>query len=324
MLTSCQAAKEKAAAEKDAFNRTLSMSRGGSRRGGERGDHTQVGPDGWAVAGGPATRPATKAGDLSQFGKIAKSTPMTFGPSSVFTKDKGSKRDSTIRQSSTNMFSMLSGNPEITTEVSSGKSSRPPSRKSSIDLGPGGVPEGVPPQRRKLQLLPRSVPIDKSESTPAASANNSDDEGAEESVSGSASMTEAEAKTRIKEDSKEFFSVRDLEEAEVYFTKLPSEHRHLLVDKLVGTAIESKAADAQLVADLFARAVSRNLCSPASFEEGFMPTAEIIDDIVIDAPKAMDLFATMIKGAHLHEDEERRTRLASKSMDQDKLVALLS
>ena len=179
-------------------------------------------------------------------------------------------------------------------------------------------------QRRKLQLLPRTVPLDsKSESTPAASANNSDDEGAE-STTGGTSMSEAEAKRRVDDDAKEFFSVRDLGEAEVYFTKLPSEHRHLLVDKLVSKSIESKEADAQLVADLFDRAVSRNLCSPASFEEGFVPTAEIIDDIVIDAPMALKLLAKMIKGAHLHEDEERRTRLTSKSMDQDKLVALLT
>ena len=56
----------------------------------------------------------------------------------------------------------------------------------------------------------------------------------------------------------------------------------------------------------------------------FAQTAEILDDIVIDAPKALDLFAIMLKGAHLHEDEERRTRLASKSMDSDKLVGLLT
>ncbi|KAI1791196.1 hypothetical protein LXA43DRAFT_889526, partial [Ganoderma leucocontextum] len=60
-----------------------------------------------------------------------------------------------------------------------------------------------------------------------------------------------------------------------------------------------KRADAQLVADLFDRAVSRNLCSPTSFEKGFMPIAEIIDDLLIDAPKALDLLAIMIKGAHL-------------------------
>ncbi len=325
MLTCCrQAAKEKAAQEKESFNRTLSMSRGGSRRGGDRGDHTQVGPDGWAVAGGPAARPA-KAGDLSQFGKINKATPMTFGPSSVFQKgDKTSKsRESTIRSGSTNMFSMLSANAEVSADPSSGKSSRPPSRKSSIDLGSGGAPD-QPQQRRKLQLLPRSVPLDteKADATPAASTVNSDDEGAE-STSGGPSLTETEAKTRVEEDSKEFFSIRDLDEAEVYFTKLPSESRHLLVDKLVTKAIESKEADAKLVEDFFNRAVSKNLCSPQSLEDGFTPNAEILDDIVIDAPKALELYATMIKGAHLHEDEARRTRLASKSIDSDMLVAML-
>ena len=117
------------------MNRTLNRFRGGSRRGGERGDHLQVEPDGWAVAGGPATRPASRAGDLSKFGQ------------------------------------------HIT----------------------------------KL--------------TPAAAAL--DDAGAESATGGH--MSEVEAKTRIEEDTKEFFSIRDLEEAEaVYFTKLPSEFRHLL------------------------------------------------------------------------------------------------
>ncbi|EIW54449.1 uncharacterized protein TRAVEDRAFT_173662 [Trametes versicolor FP-101664 SS1] len=318
-----QIEKEKAASDKDAMNRTLSMSRGGSRRGGDRNDHQQIGPDGWAVAGGPAPRQPPKAGDLSNFGKINKSTPMTFGPSSVFQKDKTKSRESTLsRQGSTNMFSMLSANPEIAAEVTSAKSSRPPSRKSSVDLGPGGAPEATP-QRKRLQLLPRSVPVDgKAESTPAGSTAGSDDEGAE-STSGP-SMSVEEANTRISEDLKEFFSIRDLNEADVYFTKLPTEHRHLLVDKLVTRAVESKEADAQLVADLLDRAHSKNLVSPASFEEGFNPVAEIIDDIAIDAPKALNLFAIMMKGAHLHEDEERRARLTGKSMDSDKLVSLLS
>ncbi|KAI0776258.1 hypothetical protein BD413DRAFT_470231 [Trametes elegans] len=320
-----QIEKEKVAAEKDAMNRTLSMSRGGSRRGGDRGDHQQVGPDGWAVAGGPATRQSSKAGDLSKFGQINKSAPMTFGPSSVFQqKDKSKSRESTLsRQGSTNMFSMLSANPEIAAEVTSAKSSRPPSRKSSIDLGPGGAPE-APPQRRKLQLLPRSVPVEnKTDSTPAGSTAGSDDENGE-STSGPSAMSADEAKTKIEEDIKEFFSIRDLDEAEVYFTKLPVEHRHLLVDKLVTRAIESKEADAKLVAGLFERAHAKNLCSPATFEDGFNPTAEIVDDIAIDAPKALDLFAIMMKGAHLHEDEERRARLTGKSVDSDKLVSLLS
>ncbi|KAI0795099.1 hypothetical protein C8Q75DRAFT_748900 [Abortiporus biennis] len=309
------AAKEKERAEKDNYNRTLSMSRGGSRRGGERGEHQQVGPDGWSVAGS-APRPPPKAGDLSNFGKITKNTTMSFAPTNVFNKKDSSKRES-IRAS--NMFSALSQNPELAAEAAapSSKSSRPPSRKPSIDLGAGGASE--PPQRRKLQLLPRSIPKDdKADETPAASPGGSEDEIE------APSMTEAEAKKRVAEDSKEFFSIRDLGEADVYFTKLPAEHRHLLVDKLVSVALESKEADAKLVADLFAQAASKNHCSPDAFEKGFAGVAEFIDDIVVDSPKAFQLFATMMKGAGLDKDEERRGRLVSKSIDSDKLVALLS
>ena len=51
----------------------------------------------------------------------------------------------------------------------------------------------------------------------------------------------------------------------------------------------------------------------------------ILDDIVIDAPKALDLMAIMLMGAHLHEDKERIERLAGKSMDNsDQLLSKLS
>ena len=93
------------------------MSRGGSRRGGDRSEYNpqqQVGPDGWAVAGsgsGGPSRPPPKAGDLSNFGKISKAQPLMFGPSSVFAGKKGAenKREAISRtNSSSNMFSMLS------------------------------------------------------------------------------------------------------------------------------------------------------------------------------------------------------------------------
>ena len=297
------------------------MSRGGSRRGGERGE-PQVGPDGWAVAGS-ASRAPPKAGDLSNFGKINKTTSMTFGPSSVFAGKKDSKRDSTIpRSGSANMFSMLSQNAELANEVPPPtKGSRPPSRKASIDLGSAGPDASGAPQRRRLNLLPRSVPkADEKDETPGASTVPSEDEG----ESSSQVMSEEEVKKRIEEDSKEFFSIRDLEEAEVYFTKLPIEHRHRLVDKLVSSALESKEADAQLVADYFARAASKNLVSPATFEEGFAGTAEFLDDIAVDAPKAPTYFVKMMQGAGLDKDEERRTRLLSKSMDSEKLLGMLT
>ncbi|KAF8911486.1 hypothetical protein CPB84DRAFT_1722762 [Gymnopilus junonius] len=295
------AAKEKAAQEKESYNRQISMSRGGSRRGGDRNEYPQVNPDGWAVAGSGAARPPPKAGDLSNFGKITKGQPITFGPGSVFAGKKGAdaKRESISRtSSSSNMFSMLSA--------------------QSAEAGDAAAKPAEPQQRKRLVLQPRTKPVEaetaETASPAADSESSSEDEAAPE-------MTEEEAKKKIEEDSKEFFAVRNLEEAEVYFTKLTAQFHHKLIDKLVSTAVESKEADAKLVSELFGVVASKELASPSAFEEGFMPVAEIIDDIAIDAPKAFQLFALMVKGASL--DEERRTKLASKSMDSDKLLDLL-
>ena len=171
------------------------------------------------------------------------------------------------------------------------------------------------PQRKRLVLAPRSVPVEVTWTSPAAESESSQSE--EEA---SIEMTEEAALKKISEDVKELFAVRSLEEAEVYFSSLPPQHHHVLVNKIVSTAVESKH-DAKLVSRFFVRAASKELCSAASFEEGLTPVAEIIDDIAIDAPKAFQLLAMMVKGASL--DQERVSNLASKSLDSDKFLALL-
>ncbi|KAL4079170.1 hypothetical protein J3A83DRAFT_4207610 [Scleroderma citrinum] len=299
--------KEKAAQDAQALQRNFSMSRGGSKRGMERGE---PGPDGWAVAGGQP-RPPPKAGDLSQFGKITKGAPMVMGPSSVFAGKREGKRESMTRtNSSSNMFSMLSQNPELA--VIEPKPSRAPSRKPSTDLD---KPEPTP-QRKRLQLLPRTKP---SPGDSAPTASEDEPEGTP-----TAQMSEADAKKRTDEDAKEFFAVRNLEEADVYFTALTEEHRFRLVDKLVASALESKEADARLVAEFFARPASQRECSPEAFEAGFIPMVELLEDIAIDAPKAFDYMAIMLKGAGFDKDEERLKRIVEKAMDSsDRLHRLV-
>jgi len=81
----------------------MSMSRGGSRRGGDNG-HPQAGPDGWII-GSNAPRRQSKVGDLSNFGKISKGQPMTFGPSSVFAGKKTETKKESISRTASNMFS---------------------------------------------------------------------------------------------------------------------------------------------------------------------------------------------------------------------------
>jgi translation initiation factor 4G len=137
-------------------------------------------------------------------------------------------------------------------------------------------------------------------------------------------MSEADVKKKIDEDVKEFFAVRNLEEADVYFTNLPDEHRFRLVDKLVGSALESKEADARLVGEFFTRAASNGQCTLELFEEGFIPMAEFLDDIAIDAPKAFDYMAIMLRGAGFEKEPERLQRIASKLEDSNKLISLVA
>jgi translation initiation factor 4G len=327
-----QAAKEKADKEKDAYMRqNTSMSRGGSRRGGNRDTAEASHPDGWSVAGsGAPPRQQPKAGDLSQFGKISKAAPMTFGPASIFSGKKGTdskSRDppmSRTPSTSSNMFSMLQSTDTVVDPPTS-KSSRPPSRKPSVDLAAGAPPDPAP-QRRRLQLLPRSKPFgeESKASTPAVSEDGSDDEGAEETGAlTQAGMSEAEAKAKIEEDTKEFFGIRMLEEAESYFSCLPTEYRYWLVDALVTKSIEMKEPDVTLVGDLFVRVREKDFCSPEVFEDGFNRLAEALDDLAVDIPKAWPYFAILLRGSGLDQEEERRRRIAEKTMDPDKLNRLL-
>ncbi len=298
----------------------MSMSRGGSRRGGERGEYPQVGADGWAVAGGnSAPRPPSKAGDLSKFGQISnKGAPLTFGPQSSIYAGKKDKRESVQRSnsSSQNMFSML--NNDSTAEATpKGKAS--PSRQSYRADSLFALLEML--QRKRLILVPRPKPVQWQENGPTTAEfeGSSDEEFTVEPES--VKMSDKDAKKKIEEDIKEFIAVRNLDEAEVYFTQLPAKHHPLLVDKFISFAVESKEVNAQLVAELFSHASTKNLCTLANFESGFAGVLEFLDDIAIDAPMAFKLMAIMMKGPAF--DDEQRRYLASKT-DSVKLLGLLS
>jgi translation initiation factor 4G len=214
------------------------------------------------------TEARPRAGDLLQFGKINKPTAnarMTFGPSSVFNKKGTTKRESASLPRASNALSPLSQGSDAAAEppalTASAMNSCAPSRKASVDLGPGGAPH-VSGQRSKFNLLPCSKPAEDSlrpASPNAVAFPPAKDKEAEELEE--VGMSEAEAKKKIDKDIKEFFAVRNIDEAEDYFVKLPSQHYHLLVDKLVTRAIKSKQSDAQLVSDLFERAHSRRCSS---------------------------------------------------------------
>jgi len=162
---------------------------------------------------------------------------------------------------------------------------------------------------RKPKLLSRLKRVEEV-STSARRAATSDD-------------GEAMAKARIGEDTREFFNVRVLDEAESYFYRLPVEYRHWLVEALVMRCIEMKDSDVTLVSDLFVRVREKGLCGPDAFEEGFNRLAELVDDMAIGIPNAWSYFAILLKAAGLDQDEERRGRIAEKTQSPDKLIRIL-
>ena len=296
----------------------MSMSRGGSRRGGDRGDHSQVGPDGWTVTGSNVQARPGKAGDLSNFGKISKGQPIPFGPGSVFAGKKTEVKKESISRtaSSSNMFSMLSNQNAETVDTTSKCMS---SYRLSLPFYLQFSLVAEPQQRRRIVLQPRTKPTEPEVASPDADSEGSATDDGQSPVP--PEMSEESAGKKIDEDVKEFFMVRNIHE-EAYFTDLPPKFRSKMVEKLVGRAVEAKEADAKLLAQFFAYASSKDACLPEAFEEGFLAIAEFIDDIICDAPKALELFAIAVKGAGLGEN--RNANIAAKSSENhDKLLGLL-
>ena len=133
----------------------------------------------------------------------------------------------------------------------------------------------------------------------------------------------AEVNAKIEGDTKEFFSIRMLDEAESYFSGLSIRRRHLLVDALVTKSIEMQEQDVVLVSELFIRVREKGLVGPRVFERGFNDLATVLNDLAVDIPKAWSYFAILLRGSGLDQDEERRVRIAEKTMDPDKLNSLL-
>ncbi|KAN0130764.1 hypothetical protein V8E53_011439 [Lactarius tabidus] len=201
------------------------------------------------------------------------------------------------------------------------KSSHPPSRKPSVGLGVSGTPEPAP-QRRKLKLLPRTRPV--GEESASVLESGSDVKATREGGTLAPAVVLEQTKSKIGEDVKEFFSIRMLDVAESYFSSLPTEHRHRLVNALVMTSIKMKEPDVKLVSDLFVRVREKDLCSPAAFEEGLNELADLLDDLAaIVVPKAWSYFAILLKGSGLNQDKERYARIAEKTTDPDKRNQLL-
>lgn len=291
-----QAAKDQVKAQQEQSSRTAGrdpMSRGGSRRGEARtsGYSMQPGADGWTSVVQP--RPTTAAGDLTKFGKIDKTGTTTLGPASVFSrKDVKGRENSVPRPTSTsNMFAML--NSEVIGEPPvAGKSSRPPSRKPSADFTQTGIPEAAS-QRKKLALLPRSLP------RPGEDTKVLEEEVARSGDEAEPSLPPEKAKAKIGEDLKEFWALKNFDEADLYISSFEPSYRSQFIDQLIASTLERKDSEAYMAGELLTRWANNDLCPPSVMEEGFISQLEYIDDVAIDVPAAYGLVAILLKGSSL-------------------------
>ena len=180
-------------------------SRGGSRRGQQRTDfgapQQQQGGDGWNTVSAAPPRNPGKVGDLAHFGKIEKRTPsgpQTFGPSTVFGRNKGAKSIETPPMSrvnsNSNMFSLLNQDGSSGADASSPASSEPA------------------PQRKRLVLKPRTKPVDGEEGEEKEEGEGEEEEEEEgeeeEETSEEPSMPKEEADRLIKTRVAEFYNVK--------------------------------------------------------------------------------------------------------------------
>jgi translation initiation factor 4G len=184
--------------------------------------------------------------------------------------------------------------------------------------------DGIP-QRRKLQLQPRSHVLASETGSvrdDGGSAQAPSEAGEDETTSNAASTTAAsaaattitvdQAKRKVKEDVKEFLLLRSLGEGEGYFTSLPPEFRWHLVEELVHKAIDAKASDVQLVCDLLSIAASKSLVDEAQFARGFAVDIEYLEDTSTDSPSAYGNVASLLKAANVSQATVERYDLSTR------------
>lgn len=216
------------------------------------------------------------------------------------------------------MFAALNSSEPTPDAVSMGSrtanSTRPPSRKASIDMSVSSLADGLP-QRRKLQLQPRTHALASetgSVKDDGGSALAPSEVGEDDTASNAASTTAVsaaatgpinadQAKRKVKEDVKEFLSLRSLSEGEGYFSSLPPEFRWHLVEELVHKAVDAKASDVQLIMDLFAAAAAKSLLDEVQFARGFESDIEFLEDTSTDSPSAYGNVAGLLKAAKLSQ-----------------------
>ncbi|GAA6041001.1 hypothetical protein JCM8097_000533 [Rhodosporidiobolus ruineniae] len=275
------------------------LSRPNSRRGQSRGDFgvPQTGADGWTTQ---PQRPA-KAGDLSGFGRIrdSSSANISLGPTGGAFANRGRKAPKEEARPATpsNPFALL---------------------ESGADGNDAPAP-AAPSQRPRLNLQPRTKPIegDEEEKEEEKKEDEEEDDGAIDP--NASSMSRDEAKRRAKNSVDEWFEIKNIGEAVASVEALPKEYRSLLITALTDAAILKKVEAVNLTRDLFKEVVSKELIPHAEIVAAFEPVFKTLVDTAIDAPSAYAYTSTLLLGAGVSKEEtqELKTKMESDEGEEE-------
>jgi translation initiation factor 4G len=241
-----------------------SISRGGSRAGHSRREGSQPGE--WQPVGTAGPRPPQRPADLSHFGRGVSSAGLpntpTFGPTGAFARNRkggvtGSTPPLSRHASSTNMSNMFG----VLNEAADSSS------PAAADAAP---------ERKKLQLAPRTKPLPSKDDDEDGSDDAEDDDDDEaEAETEANTMTKDAAKAKIAMDVKELWGEKDAggsrnpSDIVEYYTALPAEHRYLLSERLTDDVFRiAKVRDAEVVSKGWKAALDAEVASIEDLSKG--------------------------------------------------------
>ncbi|WFD34925.1 hypothetical protein MCUN1_001771 [Malassezia cuniculi] len=259
------AAKQAQQKEAERMQREMHSRRRGPPR--ERESHSS---DGWSTVGSGGGSSLRAGRDAPGFGKGSErsgSRGPGNGPQGLFNRKGGSSAKGTDSPTATtNMFNLLNQ---------------------------GDAAPAEEPQRPKLQLKPRTKPIE----TQDEEEHEDEDEEAEPKAS------EEDIKRKIGNDVKEYLAIRDIEEGVQSIEALAPEHHAAFVDALIANVLDKKQQEVDDAVQLLNALVERNIVSQEALVAGFKDQVTILDDTSMDAPSAYSFMAILLVDSGLSKEQ---------------------
>ena len=139
------------------------------------------------------------------------------------------------------------------------------------------------PQRRKLQLQPRTKSLEAGDKSAA--------EGEESAAEG---MSDEDAKRKVSNDVKEYLAIRDINEGVQSIEALPEQYRTSFVEALVAAVLDKKQDNVDDAAKLLGSLREQNLVTVDTLHDGFKEQVTYLDDTSMDAPSAYSYMAQLL------------------------------